>query len=448
MANTVIVGAQWGDEGKAKVVDLLSADADLIVRYQGGSNAGHTVTVDDVKYKFHLIPSGILYKGKSCFVGSGTVIDPKVILGEMEDLEKQGIDLSGLKISAGAHVTMPYHIALDKAQEEARGKAKIGTTCRGIGPTYADKVTRSAIRICDLLEPEILRAKLEVIMPAKNELLTKLYNQPEEKLEDTFNQYKKYGERLKPYVIDTAFEVFQENKAGKNILFEGAQGTLLDLDHGTFPFVTSSNPIAGGACIGAGVGPSMIGHVLGIAKAFTTRVGEGPFPTEILEKHNQEKEVRILTAEGTPWAEFGTTTGRARRVGWFDAVLMRHAVRVNGISSLALTKLDVLDDLEEVFVCEAYKDTKSGEIYKDLPLKSGILDRVEPVYTKLPGWKTDAKSMQAKTKSDLAQNALNYIKFLEDILEVPVSIISVGPGREQTIIIENPLLAKSYSLSA
>ena len=440
MANTVIIGAQWGDEGKAKVVDLLSEHADYIVRYQGGSNAGHTVTVDGVKYKFHLIPSGILYKGKKCFVGSGTVIDPKIILKEMKELKEKGIDLSNLKISAGAHVTLPYHIALDKAQEEARGSAKIGTTCRGIGPTYADKVTRSAIRVCDLIEPEVLKAKLEAILPEKNDLLVKLYGAEALNLEEILNEYNKLGAELKPYVTDTAFETWQANQAGKNILFEGAQGTLLDLDHGTFPFVTSSNPTAGGACTGSGMGPSTIGHVLGIAKAFTTRVGEGPFPTEILEKDNQEKQAKILTAEGTPWAEFGTTTGRARRVGWFDTVLMRHAVRINGLDSIALTKVDVLDDLEEIFVCVSYKDTRDGSVYKDLPLKADILNFVEPMYTKLDGWNGQEKSVEANSKQSLAKNAQKYIGFIEEALGVPVSIISVGPGREHTIMLQNPLL--------
>jgi adenylosuccinate synthase len=437
MANTVIIGAQWGDEGKAKVVDLLSEYADYIVRYQGGSNAGHTVTVDGTKYKFHLIPSGILYKGKKCFVGSGTVIDPKVILREMKELDEQGIDLSNLKISAGAHVTMPYHIAIDKAQEEARGAAKIGTTCRGIGPTYADKVTRSAIRVCDLIDPEVLKTKLAALLPAKNDLLVKLYGVEALKFEDIYNEYKKLGEELKPYVADTAFETWQANKAGKNILFEGAQGTLLDLDHGTFPFVTSSNPTAGGACTGSGMGPSAIGHVLGIAKAFTTRVGEGPFPTEIMDKNSMQ--AKILTAEGTPWAEFGTTTGRARRVGWFDAVLMRHAVRVNALDSIALTKVDVLDDLDEVFICEAYKDTRDGKIYQELPLISDFLNFAEPIYTRLDGWNGQEKSVAAKTKNDLALNAQKYISFIEKVLDIPVSIISVGPGREHTIIVQNPL---------
>ena len=437
MANTVIVGAQWGDEGKAKVVDLLSDFADLVVRFQGGSNAGHTVTVEGIKYKFHLIPSGILYKGKKCFVASGTVIDPKIILEEMTNLENQGIDLSELKISSQAHVTMPYHIALDQAQEEARGKAKIGTTCRGIGPTYADKITRSAIRVADLLDADTLKTKLETLLPAKNELLTKLYNKEALDLEEIFNQYKAYGERLRGYVIDTALEVWNADKAGETILFEGAQGTLLDLDHGTFPYVTSSNPIAAGACTGAGVGPSMIGHVLGIAKAFTTRVGEGPFPTEIHEKDSLE--AKILTAEGTPWAEFGTTTGRARRVGWFDAVLMRHAIRVNGMTSLALTKLDVLDDLDEILVCEAYKDKRDGSIHNEVKMQSDFLENVEPVYTKLSGWKDEAKSFHAQKKNELANNAQKYIEYLEKILDIPISIISVGPGREQTIIQENPL---------
>ena len=437
MANTVIIGAQWGDEGKAKLVDLLSADADFIVRYQGGANAGHTVCVDDVKYKFHLIPSGILYSGKKCFVGSGTVIDPRVILKEIDDLQAQGIDLQNLKISAHAHVTLPYHIALDKAQEAQRAGNKIGTTARGIGPTYADKVNRQAIRVCDLLNEDVFAKKLAEILPSKNLLLEKIYQEPALDYQEILKEYQALALRLKPFVADTAVQLWQAQKEEKNILFEGAQGTLLDLDHGTFPFVTSSNPIAAGASIGSGLGPKAIEHVLGIAKAFTTRVGEGPFPTEILDKDSYQ--AKILCSEGKPWAEFGTTTGRARRVGWFDAVLMRHAVRVNSMTSLALTKLDVLDDLEEIFVCTAYKNTKTQELYYELPAMADIFNEIEPVYTKLSGWQNQEKSVAAKSKNELAQNAQKYIEFIEEQIGVPVSIISVGPQRNQTIVLQNPL---------
>lgn len=434
MANLIIVGAQWGDEGKAKVVDLLSGDSDYIVRFQGGSNAGHTVTVEGVKYKFHLIPSGILYKHSICCIGNGTVIDPKVILQEMDALIEQGIDMSRLKISPLAHVTLPYHILLDQAQEEKRGDAKIGTTCRGIGPTYADKTARAALRICDLIDTEVLKAKLEELIPVKNEMLKNLYGKEPLKIEEVFNQYKAYGDRLRSHVEDISLLISNASKEGKKILFEGAQGTLLDLDHGTFPYVTSSNPIAGGACIGSGVGPSFIDRVMGIAKAFTTRVGEGPFPTELDEN---SPEAKILIAEGKPWAEFGTTTGRGRRVGWFDAVLMRYAIRVNSMDSIALTKLDVLDDLDEVLVCTSYKDKRTGEIYKELPTKSNVLEHAEPVYEKFAGWKNTKPSIEAKNYDDLADNARAYVEALEKILEVKIAIVSVGPGREETIVLED-----------
>lgn len=435
MANVVLVGAQWGDEGKAKVVDLLSRNADFIARYQGGSNAGHTVNAGGKKYKFHLIPSGILYPGKTCIVGSGTVIDPKVILHEMADLKEQGLDISGLQISAAAHVTLPYHLLIDKAQEEKRGSKKIGTTCRGIGPTYADKSARNGLRVCDLIEPDELLEKLKVLIPEKNVLLERLYGIDPLSIEAVYREYVEYGKALKPFVFDTAAVIWEAGKAKKNILFEGAQGTLLDLDHGTYPYVTSSNPVSGGACIGSGVGPNFIDRVIGIAKAYTTRVGEGPFPSEV-----SGTAAKILRAEGTAWEEIGTTTGRARRVGWFDAVLMRFAIRINGMDCLALTKLDVLDDLEELYVCNAYKDIRTGEVYQDLPAKSNFLKYVEPIYEKLETWNnSDTPSSQAKSLEDLHPGAVRYIRYLEKILNIPITIVSVGPEREQTIVLEDPI---------
>lgn len=431
MAKVVIVGAQWGDEGKAKIVDLLAEHADYVARFQGGSNAGHTVNVDGVKYKFHLIPSGILYKGKACIVGPGTVIDPKVILQEIADLQAQGIDTSALQISAHAHVTLPYHLLIDKAQEEARGANKIGTTCRGIGPTYVDKAARSGLRVCDLIEPEELMARLRVLIPEKNIFLEKFYDLKLLNIDNVYEEYMGYAEALKPYVHDTSMAIWEAGKLGKNILFEGAQGTLLDVDHGTYPYVTSSNPTAGGACIGSGIGPGFIDKVIGVAKAYTTRVGEGPFPTEV-----EGDAAKVLRAEGTAWAEIGTTTGRARRVGWFDAVLMRYAVRINGLNSIALTKLDVLDDMDEILVCNSYRDTRDGKEYKELPAKANFLKYAQPIYETVPAWKGGKPSSKARSVNELAPNALSYVKYIEKLLDVPVSIISVGPGREETIVLE------------
>lgn len=437
MANVILVGAQWGDEGKAKVVDLLSKNADYIVRYQGGSNAGHTVNANGKKYKFHLIPSGILYSEKVCMVGPGTVVDPKVILKEIADLKDQGVDVGRLQISAAAHVTLPYHLILDEAQEEMRGSKKIGTTKRGIGPTYADKSTRSGLRMCDLIDDDELLAKLKQLIPMKNIILERLHGLEPLSIETVYREYVEYGKALAPYVYDTAAIIYDAGRTRQNILFEGAQGTLLDLDHGTYPYVTSSNPVSGGACVGSGVGPNFIDRVIGVAKAYTTRVGEGPFPTEIT-----GSSAKILRAEGTAWEEIGTTTGRSRRVGWFDAVLMRYAIRINGMDCLALTKLDVLDDLDELYVCNAYKDIRTGEIFNDVPAKSNFLKYVEPLYEKLDTWKDEAKekpSSKAETIDDLAAGAISYIRYLEKTLNIPITIVSVGPDRNQTIVIEDPI---------
>lgn len=437
MANVVVIGSQWGDEGKAKIVDLLSKNADYIVRYQGGSNAGHTVSVGDKKYKFHLIPSGILYpdSNKVCMIGPGTVIDPKVILQEIADLKEQGVELGGLQICARAHVTMPYHLLVDQAQEDARGSKKIGTTCRGIGPTYADKSERNGIRMCDLIEPEELLEKLKTLIPQKNIILERLFGLEPLELDKVYREYVEYGKALAPYVKDTSQIIFEAEKNRKNILFEGAQGTLLDLDHGTYPYVTSSNPVSGGACIGSGVGPNFIDRVIGVAKAFTTRVGEGPFPTEI-----SGNVANILRSEGRAWEEIGTTTGRGRRVGWLDAVLLRYAIRINGMDCLAITKIDVLDDLDEIYICNSYKDIRTGEVYNDLPAKANFLKYAEPIYEKFEGWKKEGiKSSDARKVEDLPKGALAYLKKLEEILEIPITIVSVGPNREQTIILEDPI---------
>ncbi len=382
MANVVVIGAQWGDEGKGKITDLLSRSADVVVRYQGGVNAGHTIVVDDKVLKLHLIPSGILYKNTSCLIGSGTVVDPKILLKEIDMLIDNGIDISGLKISSTSHVTMPYHRILDEAMEADRGSNKIGTTGRGIGPTYADKSQRNGIRIRDLLNKERLSDVIEIPLREKNK---------------------------------------------KNILFEGAQGTLLDLDHGTYPFVTSSNPISGGACIGAGVGPTLIDRVIGVAKAYTTRVGEGPFPTELQGSINDQ-----LCDRGS---EFGTTTGRRRRCGWFDGVIGKYAASVNGLDCLAVTKLDVLDELDEIQVCIAYD--LDGEEIDYFPTNSDDLKKCKPIFKKLKGWQ--CSTADCRKLSDLPENAMNYLRFLAELMEVPIAIVSLGANRDQTIVIEDPI---------
>ena len=352
MANVIVIGAQWGDEGKGKITDLLSKSADVVVRYQGGVNAGHTIVVQGQTFKLHLIPSGILYPDTQCVIGNGTVIDPQVLLREIDQLEDLEISTKNLKISENAHVTMPYHRLIDQASEERRGTHKIGTTKRGIGPTYADKSERTGLRVIDLMEPETLRKQLRWTIDYKNVILEKLYNLPPLDPSEAIAEYLEYAERLRPYVASCGLLLYEAIQQRRNILFEGAQGTLLDLDHGTYPYVTSSNPVAGGACVGAGVGPTTIDRVIGVAKAYTTRVGEGPFPTEQLGEVG-----KMLGDRG---AEFGTTTGRPRRCGWFDAAIGRYAVRINGLDCLAITKLDVLDELEEIKVCVALRTRRTA----------------------------------------------------------------------------------------
>ena len=422
-----MIGAQWGDEGKGKITDLLSRSADVVVRSQGGVNAGHTVVVAERTFKLHLIPSGILYPETECIIGSGTVIDPQVLIEEIEQLKALGVTVDNLNISQTAHVTMPYHREIDKASEESRGEYKIGTTGRGIGPTYADKSERTGIRILDLMNPEHLRKQLGWTINYKNVILEKLYNLPPLDSEKVITEYLKYAEFLRPFVIDSSLKIYEAVEEKKNILFEGAQGTLLDLDHGTYPYVTSSNPIAGGACVGAGVGPTTIDRVIGVAKAYTTRVGEGPFPTEL----NDE----IGKLLGDLGAEFGTTTGRRRRCGWFDAVIGRYAVRINGLDCLAITKLDVLDELAEIQVCVAYEI--DGEICHHFPTNASQFANCKPVYKVLPGWQESTTG--CRSLSDLPDKALNYLKYLAELMKVPIAIVSVGPGRDQTIIVEDPI---------
>ncbi|MEM9772118.1 MAG: adenylosuccinate synthase [Cyanobacteria bacterium P01_D01_bin.73] len=427
MANVVVIGAQWGDEGKGKITDLLSRSADLVVRYQGGVNAGHTVVVNDQTFKLHLIPSGILYKSTDCIIGSGTVIDPEILIGELDQLAELGISAENLYISDAAHVTMPYHRLMDQAAEEMRGAKKIGTTRRGIGPTYADKSERNGIRMMDLVDAEGLPDRLRWTIKTKNTILEKLYDLPPLEPEAVIDQYLAFGDRLRPHVIDASLAIAKAVRSKRNILFEGAQGTLLDLDHGTYPYVTSSNPVAGGACIGAGVGPTIIDRVIGVAKAYTTRVGEGPFPTEGKDAIGQH-----LRDRG---AEFGTTTGRDRRCGWFDGVIGRYAVRINGLDCLAITKLDVLDELDEIKVCTAYE--LDGEQTTDFPRGDSKLARCVPVYKTFPGWKTS--TTECRKLEDLPKQALTYLKFLAELMEVPIAIVSLGASRDQTIVVEDPI---------
>lgn len=422
-----MIGAQWGDEGKGKITDLLSKSADIVVRYQGGVNAGHTIVVQDQTFKLHLIPSGILYPDTDCIIACGTVIDPEVLIKELDQLEALNISTRNLLISETAHVTMPYHRLIDQASEDRRGSHKIGTTKRGIGPTYADKSERTGIRVLDLMDAAELREQLHWTITYKNVILEKLYNLPPLDPEVVIDQYLEYADRLRPHVIDTSLKIYDAIQRRRNILFEGAQGTLLDLDHGTYPYVTSSNPVAGGACVGTGVGPTMIDRVIGVAKAYTTRVGEGPFPTELDGGMGQ-----TLCDRG---AEFGTTTGRKRRCGWFDAVIGRYAVRINGMDCLAITKLDVLDEFEEIKVCVAYEI--NGQRCEEFPSNARRFARCRPIYKTLPGWQQS--TAHCRSLEDLPKQALDYLKFLAELMAVPIAIVSLGASRDQTIIVEDPI---------
>ncbi len=422
-----MIGAQWGDEGKGKITDLLSRSADVVVRYQGGVNAGHTVVVGTQTFKLHLIPSGILYPGTDCIIGSGTVIDPRELIAELDKLAVLNVSTANLMISETAHITMPYHRMIDQAAEERRGDHKIGTTGRGIGPTYADKSERTGIRVLDLMNAESMRDQLLWTIGYKNVILEKLYDLPPLDPEAVIAEYQGYADRLRPHVVDSSLKIYDAVQRRRNILFEGAQGTLLDLDHGTYPYVTSSNPVAGGACVGAGVGPTIIDRVIGVAKAYTTRVGEGPFPTEL---HGGLGDV--LCDRG---AEFGTTTGRKRRCGWFDAVIGRYAVRINGMDCLAITKLDVLDELDEIKVCIAYEI--DGQRCNDFPTGARRFAQCQPIYKTMPGWQRS--TADCRSLDDLPTQALDYLKFLAELMEVPIAIVSVGANRSQTIIVEDPI---------
>ncbi|PLX67167.1 MAG: adenylosuccinate synthase [Denitrovibrio sp.] len=423
MSCTIVLGAQWGDEGKGKVVDLSTVDADVIVRSSGGHNAGHTVVVGNSKYILHLIPSGIIHKGKINIIGNGVVIAPDALIEEMNGLKQQGVsfDEGSFFISKRAHVIMPYHKTIDVLREELKGKKKIGTTGRGIGPTYADKAARSGIRICDLYEPEVFREKLEQNVREVNHLLEHLYKHDKMDADKIYNQYMEYAEIIKPYVTETAYLVNQLYDEGKKIMMEGAQGVLLDVDFGTFPYVTSSNSTAGGACTGTGLSPRKIDNVMGVMKAYTTRVGGGPFPTELLGQTGED-----LRAAGH---EYGATTGRPRRCGWLDLVAMKFAVVINGINSIALTKLDVLSGMEKIKVCTGYK--YKGKILNQFPAEIKTLEECEPVYTELDGWEEDITGV--KTYDDLPVNARKYVQYVSDFLGVGYSLISLGTDRDQTI---------------
>ena len=424
MSAIIVIGSQWGDEGKGKVVDYLAEQANVVVRYSGGNNAGHTVVVKDEAYKLQLLPSGILYKGKTCVLGNGVVIDPEAILKEINGMKERGIDTSSLRISTRAQVLLPYHRRQDEAEETARGEFKIGTTKRGIGPCYMDKVARCGIRIVDLMDPEEFAAKLKHNLTAKNELLVKLYGAEPFEYEPMLKQYLAFAEQLRPYVADTTYLLNDALDKGEKVLFEGAQATLLDLDHGTYPYVTSSNPIAGGACTGAGVGPGKIDKVVGVVKAYTTRGGEGPFPTEL--------HCAMGDTIREAGHEFGTVTGRPRRCGWLDACIVKYAGQVSGLDALAITRLDILDGLDSIKLCVGY--LYNGEIIKEYPASLKVLSKVEPVYEEFAGWKTD--TTKVRRYEDLPAAARAYLERLSEVAGVRLGIVSVGPNREQTIIME------------
>ncbi|MEI6285155.1 MAG: adenylosuccinate synthase [Bacillota bacterium] len=423
MPVAVILGTQWGDEGKGKIVDFLAEKADVVVRYQGGNNAGHTVITNGKEFKLHLLPSGILYENKICVLGNGVVIDPPVLLKELRDIRAKGVKVAEMKISDRAHVIMPYHRLLDEVQEEALGKKKIGTTKRGVGPCYADKHNRVGIRIADLLEPELLREKIAANLETKNQYFEKIYDETGFEVEAIYQEYLQYGEELRPYICDTIPYVNQAITAGKKVLLEGAQATLLDVDYGTYPYITSSHPTAGGACVGAGIGPTRIDKVVGVVKAYTTRVGEGPFPTELDDEIGQ-----YIQYTGK---EYGTTTGRPRRCGWLDMVMIKYAATVNGLAYLAITRLDILDELDEVKICTGYQcgDT----VVTDFPASLEKLGTMVPILETLPGWEVPISDIRDYKK--LPEKARKYVERISELAGVPLAIVSVGPARDQTIFV-------------
>ncbi|TAJ25986.1 MAG: adenylosuccinate synthase [Nitrospirae bacterium] len=437
MANLVIVGTQWGDEGKGKIVDILARDADVVARFQGGSNAGHTVVNDRDTFVFHLIPSGVLYRGKLCVIGNGVVVDPEALIAEMDRLQAKGVKIGkNFFISQCAHLIMPYHKAIEKAAEQSKGSRRIGTTGRGIGPSYADKMARIGIRAGDLLNPPVFRRKLEENLTEVNSFLEQICRIQGFQPEKVFQQYMGYAERLKGYIADTSVLLNKAIEKGQSVLFEGAQGTHLDVDFGTYPYVTSSSACAGGACTGTGVGPTKIDLVMGVAKAYTTRVGSGPFPTELTDSVGGGLQER--------GKEFGSTTGRPRRCGWFDGMLVRFATRVNGLSSLAVTKLDVLDGCKELMLCTGYRH--GGRLYKEVPADSQVLSECEPVYEVMPGW-TGATTGVTSYKA-LPPQAKRYLSRIEELAACRIDMISTGTKRSETIILRNPLAPARLKSSA
>lgn len=425
MATAMVLGTQWGDEGKGKIVDYLAQKADVVIRSQGGNNAGHTVVADGQSFALRLLPSGILFSEKTCIIGNGVVVNPEVLLEELDGMVKKGVTISKLEVSTRAHVIMPYHIRIDEEDEKLRGDDKIGTTKNGIGPCYADKINRVGIRIGDLMDRDVFYQKLKTNLELKNRLFATYYNCEGFDFEEIFTKYTALAERIRPYVKDTEYSANQYIKEGKKVLFEGAQATMLDLDHGTYPFVTSSNPTAGGACVGSGVGPRMMSNIIGVVKAYTTRVGAGPFPAEQSNKIGE-----YLRETGH---EFGTVTGRSRRCGWFDSVVVRYAAMLNSLDYLAITRLDILDGLDTINICKGYM--YKGIELKEYPESLKVLQDVEPVYEELPGWKTDISG--CKSYDELPENARYYVERISQLVGVPLGIVSVGPDRSQTIVLHD-----------
>lgn len=423
MPAVVLVGAQWGDEGKGKVIDFLSAQADVVVRYQGGNNAGHTVWAAGKQYKLRLIPSGILYPGTKCVIGHGVVIDPRVLVEELDYLQREGVDTSSLRVSPAAHIILPYHVAIDEAEEDRKGANKIGTTRRGIGPAYMDKFARVGLRVEDLLEREVFWERLQALVQEKNALLERVYGKEPFRFEEIAGTYLPLAERIRPYVANTVEIIGEAIESGKNVLFEGAQGTLLDIDFGTYPYVTASHPIAGGACVGAGVGPTAIDRVIGVVKAYTSRVGEGPFPTEL-----QDETGQWIRDKGQ---EYGTVTGRPRRIGWLDLVMVRYARRLSGLTDIAMTRLDTLAGLEKLKVCVAYRDRETGVESREFPIGLRALARMEPVYVEMEGWGEEIA--QATRYDEIPAAARRYIELVEEVTGVPVGILGIGYERHQAI---------------
>ena len=424
MATAMVLGTQWGDEGKGKIVDYLAQKADVVIRSQGGNNAGHTVVVDDKAFALRLLPSGILFSDKTCIIGSGVVVNPEVLLQELDGMKEKGVKVSKLEISTRAHVIMPYHIRIDEEDEKLKGDAKIGTTKNGIGPCYADKINRVGIRIGDLMDKDIFAKKLRVNLKLKNRLFETYYGCQGFDFDTIYQEYLGYAERIRPYVKDTNYSANVYVNEGKKVLFEGAQATMLDIDHGTYPFCTSSNPTAGGACTGSGVGPRRMENIVGVVKAYTTRVGAGPFPAE---QNNEVGEYLRNTGH-----EFGTVTGRPRRCGWLDTAVVKYAAMLNSLDYLAITRLDILDDLDTIKICTGYR--YNGQLLPEYPASLEVLEQVEPVYEDMPGWKTDISA--CKTYDELPEAARKYVERISELVGVPLGIVSVGPNRSQTSILQ------------